>query len=208
MTPQPQSEHCVTIGHGNYPIDLFIDSVRSAGIDTIIDVRSSPYSRFNPQFNRENLEKALKERDIHYQFMGDRLGGRYTDPGLLFPDGTVDYRKVQDTEMFKEGISRLLAIISSGKTIALMCAEKEPERCHRFVLISPVLQEKGISVVHIRPEGKLQANKELEQELVNSFFDTSQVSISGEPVNFVGLMYEQVNREIAFKREDTKFENH
>ena len=208
MTHQPQSKQCFTIGHGNYPIDLFIDSVRSAGIDTIIDVRSSPYSRFNPQFNRENLEKSLEESAINYQFMGDRLGGRYTDPGLLFPDGTVDYRKVQDTEMFKEGISRLLAIISSGKTIALMCAEKEPERCHRFVLISPVLQEKGISVVHIRPEGKLQANKELEQELVNSFFDTSQVSISGEPVNFVGLMYEQVNREIAFKREDTKFENH
>jgi uncharacterized protein (DUF488 family) len=83
--------------------------------------------------------------------MGDRLGGRYTDPGLLFPDGTVDYRKVQETELFKEGIGRLLAIISSGKKIALMCAEKEPEKCHRFILISPVLQSKEISVVHIRP---------------------------------------------------------
>jgi uncharacterized protein (DUF488 family) len=199
MIHPPQSKQCFTIGHGNYPIDLFIDNVRSAGIDTIIDVRSFPYSRFNPHFNRENLEKSLEESTINYQFMGDRLGGRYTDPGLLFPDGTVDYRKVQETELFKEGIGRLLAVISSGKTIALMCAEKEPERCHRFVLISPVLQVKGISVVHVRPEGRLQANEDLERELVDSFFDTSQVSISGEPVDFVGLMYERVNRGIAIK---------
>ena len=97
MIPPPQSKQCFTIGHGNYPIDLFIDNVRSAGIDTIIDVRSFPYSRFNPHFNRENLEKSLEESAINYQFMGDRLGGRYTDPGLLFPDGTVDYRKVQES---------------------------------------------------------------------------------------------------------------
>jgi uncharacterized protein (DUF488 family) len=95
-----------------------------------------------------------------------------------------------------------LAVISSGKTIALMCAEKEPERCHRFALISPVLQANGVAVIHVRPDGKLQANEDLEKDLVDSFFDTSQVSISGERVDFVGLMYERVNREIAFKRKD------
>jgi uncharacterized protein (DUF488 family) len=202
ITHQPQSKQCFTIGHGNYPIDRFIDILRHFGIDTIIDVRSTPYSRFNPHFNRENLEKALKEMGIQYQFMGNRLGGRYTDPGLLFPNGKVDYGKVQETELFKEGISCLLAVISSGKTIALMCAEKEPERCHRFALISPVLQANGVAVIHVRPDGKLQANEDLEKDLVDSFFDTSQVSISGERVDFVGLMYERVNREIAFKRKD------
>ena len=76
MIPPPQSKQCFTIGHGNYPIDRFIGNVRSAGIDTIIDVHSFPYSRFNPHFNRENLEKSLEESAINYQFMGDRLGGR------------------------------------------------------------------------------------------------------------------------------------
>ena len=194
-----QTRTCFTIGHGNYPIDLFIDSVRSAGIDTIIDVRSTPYSRFNPHFNRENLEKSLKESAIGYRFMGDWLGGRYTDPGLLFPDGTVDYRKVQDTEQFKEGISRLLAVISSGKTIALMCAEKEPERCHRFALISPVLQSKGITVIHIRPEGKLQSNEDLEKQLINSVFDVGQMRISGDSVDVVEVLYKEVNRKIGYK---------
>lgn len=199
MMHQPQPKQCFTIGYGDYPIDRFITFLQNISIDLIIDVRSSPYSRFNPHFNRENLDKSLKERDIQYQFMGDRLGGRYTDPGLLFPDGTVDYRKVRDTQRFREGISQLLSIIASGKTISLMCAEKEPERCHRFALISPVLQSKGISVIHIRPEMMLQVNEDLEREQVNSFFDTSQVSITGDPVNFIDLMYERVNREIAFK---------
>ena len=85
MSHQQQSEHCFTIGYGNKLIDLFIGSVRSAGIDIIIDVRSSPYSRFNPHFNRENLEKSQKESSIDYRFMGDRLGGWYTDPVMLYP---------------------------------------------------------------------------------------------------------------------------
>ena len=199
MMNQLQPEKCFTIGYGDYPIDRFITVLQNIRIDLIIDIRSSPYSRFNPHFNRENLDKSLKEKDIQYQFMGDRLGGRYTDHGLLFPDGTVDYRKVRGTQRFREGISQLLSIIASGKTISLMCAEKEPERYHRFALIAPVLQSKGISVIHIRPEMKLQVNEDLERELVNSFFDTSQVSITGEPVDFIDLMYERVNREIAFK---------
>jgi len=199
MMNQPQPKQCFTIGYGDYPIDRFITVLQNISIDVIIDVRSSPYSRFNPHFNRENLDKSLKEKDIEYQFMGDRLGGRYTDPGLLFPDGTVDYRKVMDTELFREGTSQLLSLIASGKTIALMCAEKEPERCHRFALIAPVLQSKGISVIHIRPDMKLQTNGDLEREMDSSFFDTSQVSITGEPVDFIDLMYEWVNREIAFK---------
>jgi len=199
MMNQPQPKQCFTIGYGDYPIDRFITVLQNISIDVIIDVRSSPYSRFNPHFNRENLDKSLKEKDIEYQFMGDRLGGRYTDPGLLFPDGTVDYRKVRDTELFREGTSQLLSLIASGKTIALMCAEKEPERCHRFALIAPVLQSKGISVIHIRPDMKLQTNGDLEREMDSSFFDTSQVSITGEPVDFIDLMYEWVNREIAFK---------
>jgi uncharacterized protein (DUF488 family) len=201
MMHQPQPKQCYTIGYGNYLIDKFIIFLQNVSIDAIIDVRSSPYSRFNPHFNRENLENSLHRSDIGYRYMGDRIGGRYLDPGLLFPDGTVNYRKVQDTEKFHDGITDLLSIISSGKTVALMCAEKEPERCHRFALISPVLQAKGISVIHIRPEGK-QANEDLERELVDSFFDTSQVSINGEPVDFVGLMYERVNRGITGKRKD------
>jgi len=197
---QTKPKQCFTIGHGNYPIDQFIPSLQNIGIDLIIDVRSSPYSRFNPHFNRENLEKSLIMNDIDYRYMGDKIGGRQSEPHLLFPNGTVNYRKVQETEKFLEGINEVLSIISSGKKIALMCAEKEPERCHRFAMISPVLQSRGISVIHIRPDMKLQSNEDLERDLIDSFFDTSQVSITGEPVDFVAKMYEDAGRRSGGKK--------
>jgi uncharacterized protein (DUF488 family) len=196
---QPQSKQCFSVGYSNYPLARFIDILRNIEINLIVDVRSTPYSRFNPHFNRENLEKSLQRCNIGYWFMGDKIGGRYPDSNLLFSDGTVDYRKVRETEKFQKGINEVLSIISSGKKIALMCAEKEPERCHRFALISPVLQSKNISVIHIRPDMKLQTNEDLERELVDSFFDTSQVSITNEPVDFIDLMYDTLNRGIGSK---------
>jgi uncharacterized protein (DUF488 family) len=204
MMHQPQPKQCYTIGYGNYPIDRFITFLQNVNIDVIIDVRSSPYSRFNPHFNRENLENSLHWSTIDYRYMGDKIGGRYLDPGLLFSDGTVDYRKVQDTEKFQEGITDVLSIISSGKTITLMCAEKEPERCHRFALISPVLQAKGISVIHIRPEGKLQTNEELERELAKPVGDSKQTTIIDGPGDPIEVMYEKLNKKIAYKMKDHK----
>ncbi len=204
MTHQPQPKQCFTVGYGNYPIDRFITFLQNINIDLIIDVRSSPYSRFNPHFNRENLENSLNRSDIGYRYLGDKIGGRYTDPGLLYPDGTVNYRKVQNTEKFQEGITDVLSIISSGKKLALMCAEKEPERCHRFALISPVLQAKGISVIHVRPEGKLQTNEELEHELVKPVGDSKQTTIIDDPVDQIEIMYEKQNKKIAYKGKDHK----
>jgi len=96
----------------------------------------------------------------------------------------------------------VLSIISSGKKIALMCAEKEPERCHRFALISRVLQAKGIKVLHIRPDIKLQSNEDLEKELIKTTIDNRQINITDEPVNFVDSMYEKLNKNIAYKIKD------
>ena len=193
---------CYTIGYGNYPFDRFITFLQNVGIDRVIDVRSTPYSRFNPHFNRETLEKSLGRNEIGYRHMGEQIGGRYSDPGLLFPDGTVDYRKVRETKKFQDGIAEVLSIISSGKMIALMCAESKPEKCHRFALVSRDLQSKGIRVIHLRPDMTLQANEDLEKELINLLVDTRQKTISGEPVDYRDLMYEKLNRNIAFKVKD------
>ena len=202
MTQNPHPWKCFTIGYGDYPIELFLYSLQKTGIDTIVDVRSSPYSKYNFYFNRDNLEKCLIKNQIDYRYMGDKIGGRYSDPNLLFPDGTVNYQKVQSTEKFQEGISQVLSIISNGKKIALMCAEKEPEKCHRFALISRVLQSKGVKVIHVRPEIKLQTNEDLEKELINSIIDNKQITISSESVNPVDSMYEKLNKKIAYKSKD------
>lgn len=176
---QLQQKTCFTIGYGNEPIEQFTGTLCRTGIITIIDVRSNPYSRFRPEFNRENLEKTLDQALIAYRFMGDRLGGRYEDPALLMHDGSVDYRKVRETERFKKGIGQLLEIISSGNTVALMCAEKDPGRCHRFFLIAPALQEAGVRVVHIHEKGILRDYGKLAEPITG----TTQVDLTGEPVN-------------------------
>ena len=199
MTQNPTAKKCFTIGYGDYPIDIFVYFLTKIGIDTIVDVRSSPYSKFNLYFNRDNLENFLRKNQIEYQYMGDKIGGRYSNPNLLFPDGTVNYRKVQETEKFQEGINIVLSTIFSGKKIALMCAEKEPERCHRFVLISRALQKKGINVIHIRPEITLQTNEALEKQLINADINQNQIHLSDEPINEIDSMYERLHRKIAFK---------
>ncbi len=199
MIPQPKPEQCYTIGYGNYPFDHFITFLQNIEIDLLIDVRSSPYSRFNPHFNRGTLEKSLNLNDIGYRYLGDKIGGRYSDPKLLFPDGTVDYRKVRATQQFQDGINEVLSIISGGKMTVLMCAEKEPEKCHRFALISRDLQARGIRIIHIRPE-RLQENEDLEKELINLLVDKRQKTFSPEPVDYADLMYEKLNRKMGTGR--------
>jgi uncharacterized protein (DUF488 family) len=125
-----------TIGHSTDTIETFIEYLKRHQIDTVVDVRSIPYSRFASQFNKEDLSASLKEKNIFYIPMGNNLGGRYTERELLFEDGKVDFSKVVLTDRFQEGIYRVETGIKKGYKIVLMCSEKNPIECHRFSLIS------------------------------------------------------------------------
>jgi uncharacterized protein (DUF488 family) len=161
---------CMTVGHSNYDIATLVRILRSPAVDTIVDIRSTPYSRRYPQFNRESFRTDLELYDMRYQYLGDRLGGRHTDPQVLFPDGRVDFSKVQQLPLFQEGITRLITEIKKGQRIALLCAEKDPFDCHRFMLVAPALVKKGITVFHILGEGKLVSQEELEDRLLKKYF--------------------------------------
>jgi len=138
-----------TIGHSTDNIETFIEYLKHHKIDTIVDVRSVPYSRFAKQFNKENLSMSLKIEGIFYVPMGDNLGARHTEKELLFEDGKVDFSKVVATDKFKDGIYRLETGIRKGHRITLMCSEKNPIECHRFSLISNYLYRKGYDVRHL-----------------------------------------------------------
>ena len=157
-----------TIGHSILEIDKFISLLKDNNIDTIVDVRSIPYSKFASQFNKETLKHYLKENNIYYIYMGDSLGARYEDRSLLFDDGKVNFKKVQETISFQNGISRLEKGLSKGYKIALMCSEKEAFDCHRFVLISDFLARNGISIKHIYPD-KVVSQEFLEQKLLKKY---------------------------------------
>jgi uncharacterized protein (DUF488 family) len=153
-----------TIGHSNHSLDQFVRLLEENGVMTLVDVRSAPYSRYNPHFNRENLEAALRERDIQYAYAGKFLGGRPTDPACyrsraLPPEGAdylheVDYPEVMKRDWFLKGIERLLEL-ADEQTTAIMCSEENPAQCHRHHLIAKYLMANRpeVKVSHIRSDG-------------------------------------------------------
>lgn len=145
-----------TIGHSTHPQETFIGLLQRHGITALCDVRSNPYSRINPQFNREELEEALLGQGISYRFLGKELGARSNDP-TCYERGKVQYTLLAQTELFKNGIKRVLRGLQDFR-IALMCAEKEPLECHRTILVARHLVELGIHVEHIHADGRLESH--------------------------------------------------
>ena len=153
-----------TIGHSKHPIDPFIALLQQHGIDALADVRSTPYSRFNPQFNKEKLQAALATAGIRYVFLGEELGARTKDPSCYDGEGRVSYAKLAQTELFRKGIERLLTGMQQHR-IAMMCAERDPLECHRTILVSRELEKVGIPVTHILHDGTLEPNRHALQRL-------------------------------------------
>jgi uncharacterized protein (DUF488 family) len=155
----------LTIGHSTHSLETFIDLLRQHNITVVADVRSSPYSRFNPQFNKDGIKKDLKRHGIKYVFLGLELGGRSDDP-TCYENGRIQYARLAQTEIFKKGIERVIQD-SNDYRIALMCAEKEPLDCHRTLLVSSALVERGIVVKHILANGKLESHQAAMERLLD-----------------------------------------
>ncbi|MCU0346093.1 MAG: DUF488 domain-containing protein [Saprospiraceae bacterium] len=158
-----------TIGHSNLAADDFLHLLQAHGIDCVVDVRSTPASQYNPQYNKPALAEFLKENDIVYLHFGKEFGARHTNPKLQDETGKVDFEKVQATADFRLGIERLRQGVDKGYFPALMCAEAEPLDCHRFSMISNRLEQEGFEVVHILKDGVTATHDELEQTLLKKF---------------------------------------
>ncbi len=148
------TETIYTIGHSNSSADRLLGLLNEHGITVVADVRSQPYSRFNPQFNREALASALKSSRLDYVFLGRELGARSEDPEC-YRNGRAQYALIARTPLFERGIERLLLGMEKFR-VAILCAEKEPLGCHRSILIARCLHERGIRVRHILEDGSLE----------------------------------------------------
>lgn len=147
-----------TIGHSTHPADKVVELLREHGVTAVADVRSSPYSRRNPQFNRESFSSRLKEGGIAYVFLGCELGARSKDPSC-YVDGKVQYDLVAGTALFQAGLERVVQGMSSHR-VALMCAEKDPLTCHRTILVCRHLVARGLKVEHILEDGQLESHED------------------------------------------------
>jgi len=131
-----------TIGHSTHPAERFIALLKQHDITALADVRSKPYSRMNPQFNREDLKKALSESGIAYVFLGKELGAR-TEDRSCYHEGKVQYGRLAQTELFRHGLDRVQEGAKKYR-IALMCAEKDPLVCHHTILVARHLETLGL----------------------------------------------------------------
>lgn len=156
-----------TIGHSNHPIARFLELLQQHRIEAVADVRSTPHSRFNPQFGRNRLQEALGASQIHYVFLGAELGARSRDPDCYDADGRVSYERLARADLFRQGLERLRAGMS-GHRIALMCAEREPLDCHRAILVARELERSSIPVAHILADGTLESHEHAMQRLATS----------------------------------------
>ena len=145
-----------TIGHSTHPQERFIGLLAQHGITALCDVRSKPYSRMNPQFNREELKAALKTHGIAYVFLGKELGARSEDPSC-YENGKAQYDRLAHTELFQQGLRRVQEGMKKY-CIVLMCAEKEPLECHRTILVARHLATHNLDIQHILATGKLESH--------------------------------------------------
>jgi len=172
-----------TIGHSSHSSDNFVSLLSARGIEVVVDVRSSPYSGYVPQFDKELLQANLSKAGIKYLFLGAELGGRPQNANHYDAKGRAVYGLMKKDPVFNSGIERLERGIASYK-VALMCGEEDPACCHRRLLVGRVLVERGHELLHIRGDGRLQTDLEVTDE-------STKPLLSSQPALFDEINEEQ-----------------
>ncbi len=149
-----------TIGHSNLSMEHLICLLKSSGIETLVDIRSKPFSSYVPHFNASNLEQTLTKKGMEYVFLGDCLGGYPRDPDCYVHDEggkarIPDYNVIATKKWFKQGLTTAVEL-GQRKRVVLMCSEEDPHRCHRHCLIGRELSARGVTVKHVRANGNVE----------------------------------------------------
>ena len=171
-----------SIGHGNKKTEDFIRELKAFGIAYLLDIRSKPYSKWNPAFNKNELENSLKGNGISYVFLGDQLGGLPSDTGCYDSEGKVIYDLIKEKKFFKEGLKRLIRGNEKKIKLAIMCSETNPGECHRSKLIGQELLKNGISLNHIVSDKLVKSQETVMTELTKGL---GTVDLFGNVKEFV-----------------------
>ncbi|MBE0537558.1 MAG: DUF488 domain-containing protein [Phycisphaerae bacterium] len=155
-----------TIGHSNHSLERFLKLLRSQTISTVIDVRSSPYSKYSPQFGKDILEKALPNAAIRYVFLGREIGARRSEANC-YVGGQARYDRIAQLPVFQEGLAQVLEQAAKNRC-AVMCSEGDPLTCHRTILICRELKkmQPGLQITHILSDAATETHDAAQQRLV------------------------------------------
>jgi hypothetical protein len=167
-----------TIGHTNHSHEKFLDLLRDNNITYLLDVRSTPFSQFASQFNKDVIADFLKENGINYNHIGKYFGARPMDKSLYNEQGYLDFEKARASEKFKKGVENVILGLNKGYNIVLMCTEKDPIDCHRAIMVARGFELSGIEVSHILPDGKIITQMDLNNRLLDKYYpDRNQMSL-------------------------------
>lgn len=198
-----------TIGHSNYPEEKLIDMLKAYNINTVVDIRGTPYSKYNIQYNKETIEHTLKSQGFIYIYMARELAAKRMNKISYNEEGYADFEKVINEEAFINGIQRLKNGCVKGYNIALFGAMQDPIRCHRSILCGRALRDAGFVVKHILDDYSTCSQEEIESRLLDKYFpDRAQITIDslmGNGMNDEEMIkegYRKANKEIGYRIEN------
>ena len=198
-----------TIGHSNYTMERLIEMLKEFKIDCVIDIRGTPYSKYNVQFNKEVIGESLRKAGFIYIYMAKELAAKRESKASYNKEGYCDFEKVVDELEFQLGIQRLKIGVKKGYKIALLGAMQDPIRCHRAVLVGRALVKHGFNVKHILDNKSLATQGDIENMLLDKYFSNrNQVTIDSLLGNELSIQdminesYRKANKEIGRRVEN------
>jgi uncharacterized protein (DUF488 family) len=191
-----------TIGYSGFTIDDFVDTLNFNGINAVIDVRSSPYSSYFQEYNKEPLERTLKFNRIAYRNYAEEFGARQLNRKFHSPEGYLDFELFTKSGIFMYGYKKIVDGMKKDYSFTLMCSEKNPMDCHRAIMVARVFHDSGYDVVHLLPEAITVTQETIEEQMLDVYFsDRKQISLFGEIESdneLIKKAYRQRNAEIGY----------
>lgn len=196
-----------TIGHSNYDVERLIDMLRRYNINCVVDIRGTPYSKYNIQYNKETIQKTLEREGFIYIYMAKELAAKRINKVSYNDEGYSDFEKVVKEEEFIKGIERLRNGCKKGYRIALLGAMQDPIRCHRAILVGRALRDSGFNVKHILHDYSIGNQEDIENSLLEKYYkagyqltlDCLNSNISEE--DMINEGYRHANKEIGYRIE-------
>ena len=197
-----------TIGHSNYNVEKLIDMLRYYNINCVVDIRGTPYSKYNVQYNKETIRNTLIKEGFVYIYMAKEFAAKRDNKESYNKEGYSDFEKVIYEDDFKNGIERLKNGCEKGYRIALLGAMQDPIRCHRSILVGRALVENGFNVKHILDDYSIAYQTDIEKSLLEKYFeDRNQMTIdyilgtNKSEKEMIEESYRLANKEIGYRIE-------
>lgn len=192
-------------------MERLIDMLEYYNINCVVDIRGTPYSKYNIQFDKETIRYTLTNAGFVYIYMGKELAAKRIRKNSYNNEGYSNFEEVIKEEEFKRGVERLKNGCEKGYKIILLGAMQDPIRCHRSILVGRELVKNDFDVKHILDDYSIVTQDDIEEMLLNKYFSNrNQITIedlTGNSLNneeMINEGYKLANREIGYRIENLK----